>query len=115
MTASGLWCAGAPNYAQDDGINSRCEDSGLGLFAQILECDVADGGGDDGDGEVLDGEDVFEGDGEGLAGAVDAVELAHEQVGKEEEDDERNLDHRTADGGEQARVFGVLSHDDMGR
>src|ERR1039457_5628447 len=82
--------------------------------AQVFEDDVADGCGDDGDGEVLDGEDVGEGDGEGLAEAVDAVELAHQQVGIEEEDDERNLDHRTADVGEQARVFGVLSHGDVG-
>src|ERR1017187_8413104 len=92
---------------------ARFRVSDSGLFAQVLECDVADGCGDDGDGEVLDSEDVVEGDGEGLAGAVDTVELAHEQVGIEEEDDERNLDHRTADVGEEARVFGVLSHGDV--
>src|ERR1039457_5109584 len=78
--------------------------------AQVFEDDVADGCGDDGDGEVLDGEDVVEGDGEGLAGAVDAVELAHQQVGIEEEDDERDLDDGAADVGEETRVFGVLSH-----
>src|ERR1039457_61945 len=80
--------------------------AGLGFSAQVFEDDVADGCGDDGDGEVLDSEDVVEGDGEGLAGAVDTVELAHEQVGIEEEDDERNLDHRTADVGEQAATRG---------
>src|ERR1039458_1066841 len=89
---------------------ARFRVSDSGFFAQVLECDVADGCGDDGDGEVLDSEDVVEGDGEGLAGAVDTVELAHEQVGIEEEDDERDLDDGAADVGEETRVFGVLSH-----
>jgi len=85
-------------------------DAGLGAFAQMLEDDVADGRGDDGDGEILDGEDVVEGDGEGLASAVGAVEFAHEEVGIEEEDDERDLDDRSADVGERRDVPGVLGH-----
>ena len=71
----------------------------LGASAEVFEDDVADGGGNDGDGEVLDGEDVIEGDGEGFAGSVGVVELAHEEVGIKEEDDERDLDDRAADGG----------------
>ena len=80
----------------------------LGLLAQVFEDDVADGCGHDGDGEVLDGEDVGEGDSEGLAGAVGVVELAHQQVGIEEKDDERDFDHRAADVGEEARLLRVF-------
>ena len=76
---------------------------GLELFAEVLEDDVADGGGDDGDGEVPDGEDVVEGDGEGFAAAAGAVELSHEEVGVEEEDDEGDLDERAQGVAEGAR------------
>ena len=40
-------------------------------------------------------EDVVHGKGERFALAVGGGELAHEQVGIEEEDDERDLDHRS--------------------
>ena len=63
----------------------------------MLEDEVGDGGGEDGDGEVGDGEDVGEGDGEGFAVAIGTVELAHQEVGVEEEDDEGDLDERTED------------------
>jgi len=75
---------------------------GLELFAEVLKDDVADGGGDDGNCEVPDGEDVVEGDGEGFTAATGAVELSHEEVGVEEEDDESDLDERAqgvAEGG----------------
>ena len=42
----------------------------LELFAQALEEDVADGGRNDGDGKVLDREDVNQGDGEPLTWAI---------------------------------------------
>ena len=69
----------------------------LEFSAEELEDNVADEGGEDGDGEVGEGEDVGQGEGEGLAVAGGAVELAHEEVGVEEEDDEGDLD----DGAEQ--------------
>ena len=50
----------------------------------------------------------MEGDGEGLSPAVDAVEFAHQQVGVEEEDDERDFDGGAAEVGEEARFFGVF-------
>ena len=40
------------------------------MFAQALEDDVADGGRNDGDGKVLDREDVNQGDGEPLTWAI---------------------------------------------
>ena len=89
-------------------------ESGLGFLAEVFEDDVADRCGDDRDGEVLDGEDVGEGDSEGFAGAVGAVEFAHEEVGVEEEDDERDLDDRVADFGEEARFLWVWRHGDEG-
>jgi len=70
---------------------------GLELLAEVLEDDVADGGRDDGDGKVLDSEDVDQGDGESFATASGAVELTHQQVGVEEEDDEDDLDDRAQD------------------
>jgi hypothetical protein len=85
-----------------------------GALAEVFEDYVADGGGDDGDGEICDGEDVVQGDGEGFPVAAGAVEFAHEQVGVEEEDDERDLDDRAADVGEQARLDGILRHGEMG-
>jgi len=69
----------------------------------VLEDEVGDGGGEDGDGEVGDGEDVGEGDGEGFAVAIGTVELAHQEVGVEEEDDEGDLDERTQDMAAEAR------------
>ena len=88
----------APNFAQDDSISPHLE-----IFAQGLEDEVGDGGGEDGDGEVGDGEDVAEGDGEGFSVAGGAVELSHEEVGVEEEDDEGDLDERAQDVAEGTR------------
>ena len=93
----------------------NCAESGLGFLAEVFEDDVADRCGDDRDGEVLDGEDVGEGDGESFAGAIGAVEFAHEEVGVEEEDDERDFDDRMADFGGEARFLGVFRHGDEGR
>ena len=80
------------------------------MFAEALEYDVADGGCDDGDGKIPDGEDVVKGDGEGFTGAVGTVELAHQEVGVEEEDDECNLDERAQDVAEGARGLWVRGH-----
>ena len=78
--------------------NDEREDlGGLEFLAEEFEEDEAEGGGDDGDAEVGGGEDVVEGDGQGFVVAAGGVELAHEQVGVEEEDDEGDLDDRTPD------------------
>ena len=76
----------------------------------MFEDDVADEGGDDADGEVGKGEDVVEGGGEGFAGGIGAVELAHQEVGVEEEDDEGDFDDGVEDGRERAatRERGVI-------
>jgi hypothetical protein len=76
----------------------------------VFEDEVGDGGGKDGDGEVGDCEDVGEGDGEGFAVAIGAVELAHEEVGVEEEDDEGDLDERTQDVAAEARGLWGCGH-----
>ena len=76
----------------------------------MLEDEVSDGGRKDGDGEVPYGEDVEEGDGEGFSTAIGAVELAHKEVGVEEEDDERNLDERTQDVAEGAGRLRITRH-----
>ena len=75
---------------------------GLETFAEVFEDDVADDGGDEADGEVGGGEDVGEGEWRGFAGGVGTVELAHEQVGVEEEDDEADLDRGAEDSREGA-------------
>ena len=75
----------------------------LEFFAEVLEDDVADQGGEDGDGEVGGGEDVAQGEGEGLAAACRAAKLSHEEVGVEEKDDEADLDERAQDVAERAR------------
>jgi len=95
----------APNFAQDDSISPHLE-----IFAQGLEDEVGDGGGEDGDGKIGDGEDVAEGDGEGLAAAGGAVELSHEEIGVEEEDDEADLDERAQDVAEGTRRVGGGGH-----
>jgi hypothetical protein len=82
----------------------------LEFFAEVFEDDVADEGGDDGDEEVLAGDDVVQGDGEGLAGAVGGVELAHEEVGVEEEDDERDLDNGPKEMAESTRLSWLFGH-----
>ena len=82
----------------------------LELFAQVFKDDVADRAGEDGDGEILEGEDVVQGDAEGLACAVGTVELSHQEVGIEEEDDETDLDYGPPDVGGEADVLGVLGH-----
>ena len=76
----------------------------------MLEDDVADGGRDDGDGKVLDREDVNQGDGEPLTWAIGAVKLAHQEVGVEEKDDENDLDQRAQDVVEGARGVWVCGH-----
>lgn len=76
----------------------------------MFEDDVADGGGDDRDGEVLDGEDVVEGDEQSFACAVGAVEFAHKQVGIEEEDDGCDFDQRSPKLSEEALAVRVLGH-----
>ena len=85
---------------------------GLEFTAEELEDDVADEGCDVGDEEVWESEDVGEGQGEGFAVSGRAVEFPHEQVGIEEEDDERDLDDRAADFGEETRFLGVMGHGD---
>jgi hypothetical protein len=87
-----------------------CAVACLELFAQALEEDVADGGRNDGDGKVLDREDVNQGDGEPLTWAIGAVELAHQEVGVEEEDDESDLDQRAQDVAEGARGQWAWGH-----
>jgi len=82
----------------------------LELLAEVFEDDVADDGGEDGDGEVLAGDDVVQGEGEGLASAVGAVELSHEEVGVEEEDDEGDLNHGAQERAEGARDSGLAGH-----
>jgi len=86
---------------------------GLELLAEVLEDDVADGGRNDGDGEVLDREDVNQGDGEPLTWATGAVELAHQEVGVEEEDDESDLEQRTQDVVEWSRGQWAWGHEMM--
>jgi len=65
---------------------------GLELFAQVLEHYVADERGDQGDYQVGDGEDVLEGEGHGFAVGVGGGELTHQQIGIEQEDNERDFD-----------------------
>jgi len=76
----------------------------------VLEDEVGDSGGEDSDGKVGDGEDVAEGDGEGLAAAIGAAELSHEEVGVEEEDDEADFDERAQDVAEEARRLWGRGH-----
>ena len=83
------------------------------LLAQGLEDDVADDGGEERDGEVAEREDVDESDGERFALASRAVELAHQQIRVEEEDDESDLDQRAQDVSEGARGFGCGRHDSI--
>jgi hypothetical protein len=80
--------------------------SGLEAFAQVFEDDVADEGGDEADDEVGSGEDVVEAGGEGFAGGVGVGELAHQEVGVEEEDDESDFDNGAEDGRERAATRG---------
>jgi hypothetical protein len=82
----------------------------LEFFAEELEGGVADEGGEEGDDEVGVGEDVGEGGGEGFAGGGGAVELAHEEVGVEEEDDEGDLDDGAKQSGEGPVRFGIAGH-----
>ena len=76
--------------------HSHCS---LQLFAQELEDPIADEGADQGNEEVRGRDDVVQGKGEGLALAVDARELAHEQIGIKEEDDKRDFDQSLARAG----------------
>lgn len=84
---------------------------GLELLAEGFEDKVADGGGEEADGEVAEGQDVVEREGKGLAGAVGVGEFAHEEVGVEEEEDEGDLDDRAPERGEKARGIGVAGHE----
>lgn len=81
----------------------------LEFFAEVFEGDVADGGGEDGDGKVLDGEDVVQSDGEGFARAVGTAELSHQEVGIEKKDDERDFNYCSTELAEPT-VFSVLMH-----
>jgi len=86
------------------------QDAGLEFFAEEFEEEVADERGDDGDGEVGEGEDVVEGEGEGFAVAGGAVEFSHEEIGVEEEDDEGDLYHGAADAGDGSAGLWGLGH-----
>jgi hypothetical protein len=81
---------------------------GLEFFAEELEGGVAEEGGEEGDEEVGGGEDVGEGGGERFVGGGGAGELAHEEVGVEEEDDEGDLDDGAEEGFEGR--FGIAGH-----
>ena len=72
---------------------------------------MADDGGEECNGEVGWGEDVAEGEGEGFAAARGAVELSHEEVGVEEEDDECNLDGCAEEAAEAARRVWIWGHE----
>ena len=85
---------------------------GLELFAHGFEDDVADEGAEEGYGEVGWGDDVREGVGEG-AGVGGAGELAHEEVGVEEEDDEGHLDGGAGEGEQEAVAPGDERHEGM--
>jgi len=82
----------------------------LELFTQEFEHDIADEGGDEGDDEIRAREYVDEGEGEGFAVGVGGGELAHEEIGIEEEDDERDLNDRPPEGGETAAICGDARH-----
>ncbi len=79
-------------------------------LAQVLEDDIADGAGNDGDGKVSGGEDVEQGHAEALADAAFPVELPHQEVGVEEEDNECHLDDGPPEMGDEAAIFGVVGH-----
>jgi hypothetical protein len=83
---------------------------GLEFTAEELEDHVADEGCDVGDEEVWESEDVGEGQGEGFALSGRAVELPHEQVGIEEEDDEADFDDSAEEFGERAGRSGLAGH-----
>jgi len=70
----------------------------LQFVAQELEDHVANKGAYEGDEEVCRREDVLEREGEGFALAIDAGELAHEQVGIKKEDDKGDFDDDSPQG-----------------
>ena len=74
----------------------------LEFFAEEFDDEVADEGSGEADGEVGGGEDVVQCRAERFVLTASPVELAHKEVGVEEEDDEADLNQRAQDGGERA-------------
>ena len=77
----------------------------------MLNDDIADRGGHDGDGKILDRKDVVQCEQNAFAWPVGAIELTHQQVGVEQEDDERDLDDRSPERGEGLSGLGVFGHE----
>jgi hypothetical protein len=70
--------------------------------AKGFEDGVADHGGCERDEEVGGGEDVVEGEGKAFGGSGGSGELAHEEIGIEEKDDEGDFNDRAQKRGERA-------------
>ena len=82
----------------------------LEFLAQMLEHNVADERGDEGYYKIEAGEDVVESEGHALAVRVGGGELAHEQIGIEQEDDERDLGDGPEDRGQGWTIWGDRLH-----
>jgi hypothetical protein len=78
--------------------------------AEELEDKVTDQSGGEPDDEVDGGKDIVQSDGEGFAPSGGAIELSHEQIGIEEEDDEDDLDRSAQDGRSRTRRMGIRGH-----
>jgi hypothetical protein len=70
----------------------------LQFAAEEFEDHVANAGADHADEEIVGSDHVVKGDGEGLALPIGSSELAHEEIGIEEKDDECNFDDGSPDG-----------------
>jgi hypothetical protein len=87
---AGTWAAygNLPDAVKDTGSMA-----GLEPLAQLLEHYVPNECGDEGDYEVGGSEDVVESEGHAFAVGVGGSELAHQQIGIEQEDNENDLNY----------------------
>jgi len=84
---------------------------GLEFFAQEFKRDVADEGGDEGDDAIRAREYVDKGEGQSFAVGVGDGEFAHQEIGIEKKDNERDLNDRPPEGGETAAICGDAWHE----
>jgi len=89
----------------------RTEENVLSEFlAQEFEDHVPDQRRTQGDGEIRSGEDIVEGEGQGLSLSGHAVEFAHQEIGIEEKDDKDDLNHCRAQRGQSSPGIRVHCH-----
>jgi hypothetical protein len=96
--------------ASESSIRIHAAQLGLKLLSEIFEDDISQQAGNDGDRKIRDRENILDRKGQRFPVSIYARELAHQEVGIEQEDYEGDLNDRSPDRGQSSRSCELRGH-----